>query len=147
MNGKKPECNCNQAWWVKHRKTGCPHWEALVNRPTNSHHMLVRRDNSADTAPSPEDVLLAKEADENRDRAFGEPIDPRQSDADVMVENLMEGGLSRRSSEVVAYRIVRGLTYDEIARELGYSGATSAAHVYDTAMKKLKANGYGVKIV
>lgn len=144
--GKKI-CDCDQAASLKKTGKACVHWESLLGPAggrTGSQKLWVS--NVADTGPSPEDLLLTKESDEQLARACGEDIDslPHLDDEDRFRFWLKAGtSLSASKINILALRECRGLTFREIAEVCGYKQAAHAGQAYRDAIKFLRRTRAG----
>lgn len=140
---------CDQKWFIKKTGRYCKHLEALLNAPAGlSGWSFVGPPRTTEVSYelNPEDAFIEKEEREQQDRAGLFDF----SDLELDDENAMRlrlrsiTELSPTKVEVIVLRVSRGLTFKEIAKELGYSGKAAAHTAFTDAVKMLRrGKGYG----
>ena len=141
MKSKKWECKhgCDQAAYIKATGGYCPHLERLIDAPTGGSRELAVADIRDASSDNPEAAIenylaLLRREDEEDD---GLAEDER------LLGVLTRLGLTRKKADVLVMRICRGLSFKEIAVELGYARAQGARQAHQDAIKWLKEKAEG----
>ena len=144
----KPQGKCevghDQAAWYKLRGHACPCWEREVARPIGRDHHAVRPtdwNGRYGAAPSPEDELIERQARQSLEDALGDGADDLRPDEEKVLALMQELGMSGERMQLVTARVVRGLSFREIAAEMGLPSAKAAAMSYKRAVDAMKARG------
>jgi hypothetical protein len=143
-----PNCSCDQAAHLRAHGTACEHWEAVlgpVAGKTGDGKRLVYTDrlDHFETLVTPESLHIEYEEAAQLQRAGMLDADEKFIDQEkVMRSKMSKLGLSAKKVAVVVDRVLSGKTFKEIARDVGYSEASSAAQAYKDAMNHLKKRGY-----
>lgn len=94
-------------------------------------HELRDTVRSPDTAADPLERLIEAENEQQMvDPPFSEP----EASEDRMLRVMQAVGLDEKRAKLLVYRETRGLTFNELAVELGYGSRGAAKNAYDAAI-------------
>lgn len=140
MAGHKWECihGCNQAAAIAATGRYCIHLERKIGPSGGvSDRYVVGLDDRMGGGGTPESLLIDKQ--EALSLGYESEDSPLVDDEEKFRLKLRKlTGLSERKINVLVARLVRGLTFQEISIELGYTSRAHAGQAYRDAIAILK---------
>lgn len=140
-----PECDCDQAAYIKRHGTPCPHWESILGPINGGGKSLIYTDKleryETHVTPESEQIRLEEVAQHHRAGLLA-PEERYIDDEQTLRTKLKKFGLSGKKVDVVIARLVHQATWKEIAIDIGYKEPANAARAFQDATEILKRKGY-----